>query len=89
MEFRVKLPDHDWVTAEQHTLVYDGIKITCNILKQALGHTGPTYISIQSEKHRLSIVNAQDFETVLGREEFQAFTKTAFPRSLVGLEFCF
>ena len=83
MEYRIKLPDHDWVIAEKHKLipsVYAGIKITSNMLgqPQAVGYSGPTYIAIRSGKHSASTANthAQDFETLLELEEFQALCKT-------------
>lgn len=83
MEYRVKLPDHDWVIAEKHKLipsVYAGIKITPSMLgqPQAVGYSGPTYIAVRSGKHSSSTANthAQDFETLLSLEDFQALTKT-------------
>ncbi|CAH1111574.1 unnamed protein product [Psylliodes chrysocephalus] len=83
MEYRIKLPDHDWVIAERHKLipsVYAVIKITSSMLgqPQAVGYSGPTYIAIRSEKHSLSTANthhAQDFETLLELEEFRPLAK--------------
>ncbi|KAG5875934.1 hypothetical protein JTB14_036467 [Gonioctena quinquepunctata] len=83
MEYRIKLPDHDWVIAERHKLkpsVYAGIKITSSMLgqPQAVGYSGPTYIAIRSGKHSSSTANthAQDFETLLELEEFRPLAKT-------------
>ncbi|KAG5871558.1 hypothetical protein JTB14_012825 [Gonioctena quinquepunctata] len=83
MEYRIKLPDHDWVIAERHKLipsVYAGIKITSRMLgqPQAVGYSGPTYIAIRSGKHSSSTANthAQDFETLLELEEFRPLAKT-------------
>lgn len=52
LEYRVKLPDHDWVKAAKHKLipsVYAGIHIKENGLgdKTAVGFSGPTFISIR------------------------------------------
>ncbi|KAG5889612.1 hypothetical protein JTB14_024033 [Gonioctena quinquepunctata] len=83
MEYRIKLPDHDWVIAERYKLipsVYAGIKITSSMLgqPQAVGYSGPTYIAIRSGKHSSSTANthAQDFETLLELEEFRPLAKT-------------
>ncbi|KAG5873810.1 hypothetical protein JTB14_024126 [Gonioctena quinquepunctata] len=79
MEYRIKLPDHDWVIAERHKLipsVYAGIKITSSMLgqPQAVG----TYIAIRSGRHSSSTANthAQVFETLLELEEFRPLAKT-------------
>ncbi|KAG5860711.1 hypothetical protein JTB14_029385, partial [Gonioctena quinquepunctata] len=83
MEYRIKLPDHDWVIAERHKLIPSvnaGIKITSSMLgqPQAVGYPGPTYIAIRSGKHSSSTANthAQDFETLLELEEFRLLAKT-------------
>lgn len=52
LEYRVRLPDHDWVVATKHKLipsVYAGIVIkeNGNGNKSAVGYSGPTYISIR------------------------------------------
>lgn len=52
VEYRVRLPDHDWVVASKHKLipsVYAGIVIKENSLgnKSAVGYSGPTFISIR------------------------------------------
>ena len=53
VEYRVSLPDHDWVVAAGHKLipkVYAGIQIQSNGLgnREAVGYSGPTYIAIRS-----------------------------------------
>lgn len=53
LEYKVTLPDHDWVIAERHKLipsVYAGIIIKPNGLGQpeAVSYSGPTYIAIRS-----------------------------------------
>lgn len=83
MEYRVKLPDHDWVIAERHKLipsVYAGIKIQKVAAgnQQAIGYSGPTFIAIRSGKHCMSTANshAQDFETLINLEEFHTLART-------------
>ncbi|GBP32606.1 hypothetical protein EVAR_25966_1 [Eumeta japonica] len=53
MEYRILLPDHDWVVAERHKLipsVYAGVKVEPNNFgkEEAVGYSGPTHISIRS-----------------------------------------
>ncbi|GBO27060.1 hypothetical protein AVEN_143994-1 [Araneus ventricosus] len=83
MEYRVCLPDHDWVIAERHKLipsVYAGIATAPKMPGQskALGYSGPTFIAIRSGKHSSSTANthAQDFETLLTLKEFEELVKT-------------
>lgn len=53
LEYKVSLPDHDFVVASRHKLipsVYAAINIEPNGLgiKEAVGYTGPTYVAIRS-----------------------------------------
>lgn len=53
LEYRVQLPDHDWVVAEKHKLiplVYAFIEIDAEKAgdKKAVTYSGPIYISIRS-----------------------------------------
>lgn len=55
LEYRVTLPDHDWVVANRHKLipsVYAGIHIKPNGMgqREAVGYSGPTYVAIRSGK---------------------------------------
>lgn len=55
LEYKVSLPDHDWVIAARHKLtpsVYCGIEIQKNGFgnPEAVGYTGPTYIAMRSGK---------------------------------------
>ena len=84
MEYRVLLPDHDWVVAEKHKLipsVYAGIIITEAGFgrPEAVGYSGPTYIAIKSGKHASSTASSHafDFERLLKIPEFDSLTKTA------------
>ena len=82
VEYRVSLPDHDWVVATGHKLipsVYAGIQIQSNGLgnREAVGYLGPTYIAIRSGKHSSSTAfsHALDFEKkFLTLKEFEVIT---------------
>ena len=57
VEYKVTLPDHDWVVAGGHKLipsVYAGIEIKDRIGRNAVTYSGPTYIAIRSGKHASS-----------------------------------
>ncbi|XP_065667833.1 uncharacterized protein LOC124808903 isoform X1 [Hydra vulgaris] len=82
MEYRVSLPDHDWVIAAKHKLipsVYAGIAIKPDGLgkSDAVSHSGPTYVAIRSGKHSSSTAYAHglDFERLLTLPEFDSITK--------------
>ncbi|GBN16417.1 hypothetical protein AVEN_256447-1 [Araneus ventricosus] len=82
-EYRVYLPDHDWVITERHKLipsVYTGIVIAPKIPGQskAVGYSGPTFVVIRSGKHSSSTANThvQDFETLLTLKLFEQLVKT-------------
>ena len=85
MEYRVRLPDHDWVVAVRHKLipsVYAGIIIhnkTPAGQPDAVSYSGPTYVAIRSGKHSSSTAasHAQDFERLLSLESFDSITKTS------------
>lgn len=83
MEYKVTLPDHDWVVAQRHKLipsVYAGIKINEGAIgkPEAVTYSGPTYVAVRSGKHCSSTANthAKDFEEILKLEEFKTFSKT-------------
>ena len=53
VEYRIRLPDHDWVVAEKHKLipsVIAAVEIQRNGLGNpgVVGYSGPTYIAILS-----------------------------------------
>ena len=82
VEYRVSLPDHDWVVAAQHKLipsVYAGFLVQPNGLgkPEAVSYSGPTYIAIRSGKHSSSTAyaHALDFERLLQLPEFNAIIK--------------
>lgn len=82
VEYRVRLPDHDWVVESKHKLipsVYVGIDIKPDGLGkiEAVGYSGPTYIAVRSGKHSSStaIAHGLDFERILHLPEFDFITK--------------
>ncbi|KAI9556025.1 hypothetical protein GHT06_018591 [Daphnia sinensis] len=70
VEYKVSLPDHDWVIAAQHKLipsVYAGITIKKDGLgnPESVGYSGPTYIAIRSGKHSSSsTAYAHEFDSI-------------------------
>ena len=54
-EYKVKLPDHDFVTAKQHKLVSSVIgnmQLKAKSFSSGVAtYSGPTYIGIRSAKH--------------------------------------
>lgn len=84
LEYRVTLPDHDFVVAEKHKLipsVYAGISIKENGFgdPESVGYSGPTFVAIRSGKQSSSTAtsHACDFKRLLELEEFNEFSKTA------------
>lgn len=82
MEYRIELPDHDWVMARGHTLipsVYAGIVVRENnfIVQKGVSYSGPTYVGIRSSQHTSStaLSHAVDFEMLLTLPEFETLTK--------------
>lgn len=78
LEYKVTLPDHDWVVAPKHKLipsVYAGIKIDSGKIgdPKSVTYSGPTYIAIRSAKHSSSTASSHafDFERLLHLESFK------------------
>lgn len=78
LEYKVTLPDHDWVVAPRHKLipsVYAGIKIEDGKIgdPKTVTYSGPTYIAIRSAKHCSSTAatHAFDFQNLLRMESFR------------------
>lgn len=71
MEYRILLPDHDWVSL----YVYAGVNVEPNNFgkEEAVGYSGPTHISIRSGKHTSSTANthAFNFESLLSIPSFK------------------
>ena len=79
LEYKVKLPDHDFVKAPNHKLipdVYAGIKINSEQgligNPQAVTYSGPTYIAVRSAKHSTSTAyqHLDDMKRLLTVPEF-------------------
>lgn len=84
LEYRVQLPDHDFVVAEKHKLipfVYAAIEINKNGEGQpnAVTYSGPTYVAIRSGKHTTSNAetHAADINSLVDLPEFRTFIRTA------------
>lgn len=82
VEYRVSLPDHDFVKGGRHKLipsVIAGIEIKPGGAGQAsdVTYSGPTYVSIRSGKHDTSnaATHAFDFERVIDLPEFEYLIK--------------
>lgn len=78
MEYRVRLPDHDWAVADKHKLipsVYAGVEIKKEGFgdKGAVTYSGPTHVSVRSGKHSKSTAysHARDLDRVFELEEFK------------------
>lgn len=89
MEYRVRLPDHDWVVAQGHKLipsVYAGIVIQPNGLgkPEAVGYSGPTYVAIRAAKYCSSTAASHglDLERLLSIPEFDDLTKSGEEKSI-------
>ncbi|XP_050498755.1 uncharacterized protein LOC126879621 [Diabrotica virgifera virgifera] len=67
VQYRVSLPDHDWVIATRHKLipsVYAGCIIKDNEMgrAEAVTYSGPTYVAIRSGKHSSSTASTHDVD---------------------------
>lgn len=83
MEYKVTLPDHDWVKASKHKLipsVYAGITIKENGMgnPDAVTYSGPTFIAIRSGKHSSSTAetHAKDIDDIFQMDLFESICKT-------------
>ena len=80
LEYKVTLPDHDYVKAPGHKLVpdvYAGIKINAPTNQfgdpKSVSYSGPTYIAIRSAKHTQSTAfeHLHDIKTLTYLPEFE------------------
>ncbi|CAH1103778.1 unnamed protein product [Psylliodes chrysocephalus] len=83
LDYRVKLPDHEFVLVEKHKLipsVYAGIVIKKygNGKPEAVTHSGPTFVAIRSGKHSSSNAetHATDIHRLSETPAFQHFMRT-------------
>ena len=77
MEYRIRLPDHDFVVAANHKLIPSvigdmQIKSDC-MSKEAVSYSGPTYIGIRSSKHSGSSAfhHLQDMKRIRTLDSFK------------------
>ncbi len=82
LDYRIRLPDHDFVVAEGHKLipsVYAAcvIKPNCMGIPDGVTYSGPTYIVIRSGKHDSStaLTHAYDLDKMFCLKEFQDIVK--------------
>ena len=61
LEYRVRLPDHDWVVATKHKLI-PFVYGRYQIHEEKVGYSGPTYIAIRSGKHAPSTAETHAFD---------------------------
>lgn len=78
LEYRVTLPDHDWVVAAGHKLipsVYAGLVMKDEKIGdiKSITYSGPTYVAIRSAKHSSSTAasHAFDLERLSRLESFK------------------
>ncbi|GBP38729.1 hypothetical protein EVAR_22378_1 [Eumeta japonica] len=85
LDYRVKLPDHDFVVAEKHKLipsVYASIVIKKNEgnegKPEAVTYSGPTYVAIRSGKHNYfnTETHATDIHRLSEMPAFEKFMRT-------------
>ncbi len=84
VEYRVSLPDNDWVVASKHKLIPSvcaAIPIKQNGIEnlESVTYSGPTYVAIRSGKHASSSI---DFEKLLQLPEFDIFSKSGIDKSI-------
>lgn len=75
MQYRVSLPDHDWVIAERHKLIPSinaGIVIKPERSPESVTYSGPTCITIRSGKPSSSTAatHASHFKRLLKLDTF-------------------
>ena len=63
LNYRVRLPDHDWVVATGHKLV-PSIYAALDVGKEHVGYSGPTFITIRSGKHDTSTADTHSADFV-------------------------
>lgn len=78
VQYRIQLPDHDWVIAAKHKLI-PSVYAACVFGSDGcVSYNGPTYIAVRSGKHDHSGADShlQDFYQLLKAEEFAEQIKT-------------
>lgn len=69
LQYRVSLPDHDWVVAERHKLI-PSVYAGCIVGESRVLCVGPTFVSIRSGKHDKSTAKSHlaDFHNLVELE---------------------
>ena len=73
LEYRVKLPDHDFPIGEKHKVI-PSVYAACEKNQDgSIGYNEPTYIAIRSGKHGKSSAasHIEDFRALLSLDEFK------------------
>ncbi|CAF1024873.1 unnamed protein product [Rotaria sordida] len=73
LDYRISLPDHDWVVAPRHQLI-PSVYAACLLSQDGdIGYSGPTYIAVRSARHDLSTADshATDFDRLVSLKEFE------------------
>jgi len=76
LEYKVKLPDHDFAVATRHKLI-PSVYAACTInpvkFTDAVSYSGPTYVAIHSMKHDSSnaFTHCRDLERLRSRDSFK------------------
>jgi hypothetical protein len=80
MDYRVQLPDHDFVIATKHKLI-PSVYAALEIQNDKVTYSGPTYIAIRSGKHDSSTAprHADDLHRLFHLKEFQNFCQVVAP----------
>ncbi|CAG8694169.1 39817_t:CDS:2 [Gigaspora margarita] len=83
VEYRVELPDHDWIVAKKHKLipfVYAILEMQSGKYgnAEAITYSGLTFIRIRSGKHNTSTAytHSKDFDDLMSDERLHNFTTT-------------
>ncbi|KAJ6639294.1 hypothetical protein Bhyg_12037 [Pseudolycoriella hygida] len=83
MQYRVKLPDHNFVVAGGHKLTplvyaFCGVKPDGGGDPSAIAFSGPTFIAIRSAKHTSStaLSHARNIQKIYSTTDFDKLTKT-------------
>ena len=81
LEYKVRLPDHDFAVAARHKLipsVYAACVINPDKFTDAVSYSGPTYIAIRSMKHDSStaFTHGHDLERLRSVDSFKTVMST-------------
>uniref|UniRef100_A0AC34GGK1 Uncharacterized protein n=1 Tax=Panagrolaimus sp. ES5 TaxID=591445 RepID=A0AC34GGK1_9BILA len=77
VQYRISLPDHDWVVAAKHKLIPSVYASCVASADGKMGVNGPTYCAVRSGKHDHSGADSHlyDFHRLFDLEEFSTYMK--------------